>query len=112
MGDINLDIRKEEDDYITKRYKQLNDIYSLQFINTSECTRITHESASLIDHMLTNSCEMIKSSGVIHNGVSDHSMSYLIWKAHQAQSGVNYVTFRKSKGVDTDAFRSDLSQQN
>ena len=48
MGDINLDIRKDVDDYVTKRYKQINSIYSLQFINSSECTRITNESALLI----------------------------------------------------------------
>ena len=112
IGDINMDIRKDVDDYVTKRYKQINSIYSLQFINSSECTRITNESASLIDHMSTNSIEMIKSHGVIHNGVSDHSMSYLIWKAHQVHSGVKYVTYRKSKGVDIDTFKADLSKQN
>ena len=62
--------------------------------------------------MSTNSIEMIKSHGVIHNGVSDHSMSYLIWKAHQVHSGVNYVMYRKSKGVDIDTFKAELSKQN
>ena len=112
MGDINLNIRNEVDNYTIKRYKEINSIYSLDFVNTTECTRITNESATLIDHMLTNSIEMIRCFGVIHNGVSDHSMSYLIWKAHQTQSHVNYVTYRKSKGVDTELFKSDLSHLN
>ena len=45
------------------------------------------------DHMLTKSLNMIRSHGVIHTGVSDHSLSYLIWKANHVHSGVNYVTY-------------------
>ena len=52
----------------------------MQQINTNEYTRITNESATLVDHMVTNCPDKVKSSGVIHNGLSDHSMSYLVGK--------------------------------
>ena len=114
MGDINIDISNSLLLGDKKKYCQINNIHGMQQINTNEYTRITNESATLVDHMATNCPDKVKSSGVIHNGLSDHSMSYLVWKSHQNMSDSNpkYITFRKSKGIDMQLFIADLQEQN
>ena len=42
-------------------------------------TRITETSFTLIDHFYTSNVDKIVSSGVIHTGLSDHSMIYASW---------------------------------
>ena len=111
LGDINIDISKILSND-KKRYCQINDIHGLHQINTTEHTRVTCETATLVDHMVTNCINKVKSFGVIHNGLSDHSMSYLIWKTHHSLSKSHYITFRKSKGLDIEAFVTDLKAQN
>ena len=46
----------------------------------TEPTRVTPTSATVIDLILTNRSENISESGVIHLGVSDHSLVYLVRK--------------------------------
>ena len=96
MGDINCDLMSRPVSSETRKYNNLNNIYSLQQVNTSECTRVTVDSSTLVDHMLTNSIDKVKSFGVIHNGLSDHSMSFLIWKSQHTPFNGKFVTFRKS----------------
>ena len=39
-----------------------------------EATRVTMTITSLIDHMVTKTPEKMSDSGVIHTGISDHSL--------------------------------------
>ena len=113
VGDTNFDIFKKPLISQTKYYDQLNTIHGLYYINTTKCTRITSDTATLIDHMLTNDQNKIKASGVIDVCMGDHYMNYLIWKSPNLLTHAhNLVTFRKSKGVDLDAFRNDLKNIN
>ena len=55
------------------------DLYNLsQLIN--EPTRITASSATLIDHIFTNSLDRVVCSGVSHISISDHSLIYAFRK--------------------------------
>ena len=59
------------------------ELYQLtQIIN--DPTRITESTESLLDVCITSSSEKIISSGVIHLGISDHSLIYAVRK-------LNYV---------------------
>ena len=78
MGDVNYDLLKAKHNVLSDKYLGLNTIYSLHQVNTSKPTRITHESATLLDHMITNDLNNVQSYGVIHVGMSDHSLSYLV----------------------------------
>ena len=49
-----------------------------QLIN--EATRVTSNSSTLIDHILSNSCEKICQSGTISIGLSDHFLTYMTRK--------------------------------
>ncbi len=73
MGDLNCDVSKSPPDAHTRRLLFLSCIYQFeQLIN--EPTRVTRTSATLIDLIFTNKKENIIKSGVIHLGISDHSL--------------------------------------
>ena len=113
MGDINIDISKNLLTGEKKKYYEINNIHGMHQINMNECTRITNDTSTLLDHMVTDCLDKVNSSGVIHNGLSDHSMSYLVWKTHKnlPDSHAKYVTFRKSKGIDIQSFIAELELQ-
>ena len=78
MGDINCDIRKKFKSNVIRRFEEINTLYSMQQINSTQYTRVTHNSRSLIDHMLTNAIDFVKAHGVISVGLSDHNLCYFI----------------------------------
>ena len=113
MGDTNFDIYRKPALSHTKKYDQLNKMYGFHYVNTTKCTRITSETASLIDHMLTNYLDNIKRSGVLEVSMGDHFMNYMVWKSHNVTAHChNNVTFRKSNGTDWYSFREDLWKVN
>mgnify|MGYP000170449695 CR=1 FL=1 len=81
---------------------------------TEEPTRITKISSTLIDHHATNSTGKIARSGVIHIGISDHSLIYAIRKINPTKkTGTNIRTnkFRNMKRFDQQQFIADLLGQ-
>ena len=77
VGDINCDFVKPIPDSHTRRLQLSCSLYQLDQIIT-EPTRVTERSATLIDLFLTNKPENISNSGVIHLGISDHSMIFAV----------------------------------
>ena len=111
MGDLNCDIMKTPLSNETKHLNSINNIYSLNQINTTEYTRCSEHSISLIDHMLTNCCDMVASQGVIHSGISDHSICFLIWKHTVRDKTPRMITYRKMKNFDVNSFHNQLRSQ-
>ena len=70
-------------------------------------------SSTLIDHIITNKPENISKSGVIHTGISDHSLIYAIRKInyYSRQNVENIFEIRNMKKFHKNAFCNDLSQQ-
>jgi hypothetical protein len=65
----------------------------------------------MIDLCLTNSLSTTVDSGVIHLSISDHSMVYIIRKAHYVQTGTRNIETRSMKTFNRDSFLSELGQQ-
>ncbi len=77
VGDINSDVAKPVPDFHTRRLQLSCYLYQLDQIIT-EPTRVTRTSATLIDLFFTNNPENISNSGVIHLGISDHSIIFAV----------------------------------
>ncbi len=77
VGDINSDFAKPVPDFNTRRLQLSCSLYQLDQLIT-EPTRVTRTSATLIDLFFTNNPENISNSGVIHLGISDHSMIFAV----------------------------------
>ena len=61
------------------RHEKFCHTYSLKKLITCP-TRLTYNTSSLIDHILTNSTEKIFQSGIIDSGLSDHQVIFCIKK--------------------------------
>ena len=77
VGDLNCNVSKVSLDPHTRQLSFLCSLYQIdQLIDTP--TRVTDTSATMIDLVLTNVKENIHASGVIHLGISDHSLIYAV----------------------------------
>ena len=88
LGDLNCDVMKADKDSNTptKKIKSLYELYQL-WTNLPESlmdepARVTMTTSSLIDHIVTNTSEKISDSGVIHTGISDHSLVFAVRKIY------------------------------
>ena len=79
VGDLNCNLLDTEKNVHSRQRTDIMDIYQLEQIIT-EPTRITIDTASLIDVFITNTPLKVKSSGVIRLGISDHYMIYVCTK--------------------------------
>ena len=66
------------------RYKDFCQIHSLKQLITCP-TRVTCNTSTLIDHILTNSTEKIFQSGTIDSGISDHQLIFCTRKVKQVK---------------------------
>ena len=104
LGDLNCDVSKTQLDNQTRKLQFLCSLYQFdQLIN--EPTRVTPTSASLIDLILTNKPENISQSGVVHLGISDHSLIFAIRKLTLPKSGRTSPMVREVRD-----FKNDISQ--
>ena len=108
LGDINCNYLASTTDTQLTQLKQLSTVYQLtQLIN--EPTRVTSTSRTLIDVILTNEPSRIMSSGVMHFGISDHSLVYTVRKfAIPSKNTHKYVTTRSFKDFNANAFRDEI----
>ena len=95
----------------TKKLQEIMELYQLTQLIDSP-TRITNSSQSLLDVVITSTPEKIISSGVVHLGISDHSLIYAIRKLNRRVNtkaqGHNFLEFRNFKNFDAARFLDDL----
>ena len=77
----------------------------------NEPTRVTLTTSSLIDHVVTNTPEKISHSGVVHTGISDHSLIYAIRKIRHFQKNDDFVEIRNMKNFNENNFVNELLNQ-
>ena len=71
---------------------------------------MTDTSATMIDLVLTNVKENIHASGVIHLGISDHSLIYAVRKFMLPKTNPGVREIRDYKHFDAELFVEDLSR--
>ena len=108
MGDLNCNMMAENSDQSTSQLKSTCEIYQLQQLINSP-TRITESTSTLIDLILTNMPSRIVTTGVIHIGISDHSLVYAVRKfSIPKRYKPKYITTRQFKNFKADKFREEL----
>jgi hypothetical protein len=113
LGDLNCDMLKSVSDQPTKTLKTIYEAYQLSQLIT-EGTRITNRSCTLIDHYVTSMPEKINLSGVIHTGISDHSLIYGIRKINpiiSSRKKAKKIEVRNMKRFNQHHFNEDLLSQ-
>ena len=63
-------------------------------------TRITCNTSSLIDHVLTNAVDKVSQIGVLDTGLSDHQLIFFTRKLNKIKTGTTkYLSFRSMKKI-------------
>ena len=76
-------------------------------------TRITCNSATIIDHMLESYPERFTQQGIIDVGLSDHQLIFCTRKLSRIKRGVHkHVKFRSFKHYSADLFKETLTSIN
>ena len=75
LGDTNLDLLKYDSEDVVRCYFDLLQEHGFAPL-ISRPTRITYHSATLIDHIFTNSCTSVTKPGIIVTDITDHLASY------------------------------------
>ena len=109
MGDLNCDVSKTPPESNTRKLQLLSLLYQLDQL-ISEPTRVTGTSATLIDLFFTNKPENIIQSGVVHIGISDHSLIYAVRKFTLPKSRERVKIARNFKNFNANDFLSDIFQ--
>ena len=110
LGDLNVNIDQSIESYNKNTLNEIFDIYGLDQL-IQEPTRVTESSSSLIDLCLTNSLTTVVVSGVIHLSISDHSLIYVVRKAHYVQTDAKIIEARTMRSFNSENFLNDLNQQ-
>lgn len=112
VGDLNCDMLHKpsngESEY-GKRLRRILCSHGLKNIINSP-TRITANSKSLIDLVITSQPSKIQTSGSIDLGISDHHLIFAIFKVARSNPKPKVISTNNYKSLDTKQFRSDFDQ--
>ena len=109
MGDMNMDIFKYGSHDQTDTY--VDGIFSRGFLpRILKPTRVTHTSATLIDHILTNDITSRSTSGIVINEVADHFAIFHISASNQSSIKPNIKYIRIFSEVNISKFKSELDR--
>ena len=93
---------------ICKHYMEFCSMFGLKQLIKSP-TPITCNTATLIDHILTNSTNKISQPGIIETGISDHQMIYCTRKIQRQKFNKHkYIKCRSFKNYSTELFQEEL----
>ena len=109
IGDLNCDL--SHPDKGTKDGQALIDLADVYYLTSliKTPTRITTDSSSLIDVVLTNKPRSVVTSVAFHLGLSDHHFVYTILRSYCPQSSPRTVIKRRFKHYDPELFSCDVS---
>ena len=110
LGDLNCNMH-DGSNHNSSTLTSILDIYGLSQL-ISEPTRITPTSSTLIDLCITSSPEKISKAGVVHLGISDHSLVFMTLKISYERTGSHRtIETRAFKDFNHHHFLDDVTQQ-
>ena len=110
LGDLNCNMH-DGSNHNSSTLTNILDIYGLSQL-ISEPTRITPTSSTLIDLCIASSPEKISKAGVVHLGISDHSLVFMTLKICYERTGSHRtIETRAFKNFNHHHFLDDVAQQ-
>ena len=104
-GDVNCDLLANVHSNHTNRLLTIANLFQLTQI-IDEPTRVTEYTSTLVDRLMTNKPENISNTGVLHLGVSDHSLIYGCRKIAFSRNPPKLVESRCLKNYKSSAFKA------
>ncbi len=107
LGDMNIDLLKFDSHSKTNNY--LENIFASGFLPMiHKPTRVTHSSATLIDHIYTNDISNSAQSGIIITDVADHFATFLICKCKRTKLQPKTIKIRQFSEENITKFKNKL----
>ena len=107
LGDININLLNGKFAgrlSLPKNYREFCSMHGLKQIIATP-TRVTEKTATLLDHVLTNSKDRISQSGVLEIGISDHMPIFCTRKiTHTKLFDHKYISIRSLKNYSQEKF--------
>ena len=110
MGDFNINLINYHSHYLTNEFvDMIYSFYSKPLI--TKPTRITSNSATLIDNIFTNDIDNIVLNGILYLDISDHLPSFVITKLSNSKcdSSLNLIIQRDFNNNNLGKFKEALS---
>ena len=109
IGDLNFNMLVDGNTEPDPHLSEFCDCFCMA--NTiTEPTRVTNNSASLIDVILTSNPERFALSGTMKLGISDHDLIYTIRKQKIQRPPPKLIEYRSMKNLDRDKYLDELSK--
>jgi len=109
LGDINCDLLHPTAlSHVSTYLCNIFDIFGLHQL-IKEPTRITSTTKTLIDLCVTNAIDCTTNSGVLHTGISDHSLVYMSRKQRVIKSKPKICKVRSFKHFNDASFIDEIS---
>ena len=112
LGDLNCDFLPGSTTHSTSARTNIFDIYGLRQLIT-EPTHISHPHRKpqlIYVYTVTNACDKVINSGVLHLGISDHYLMHMTRKAHYDHTLPCTVETRQFKNFQKENFLYDLEE--
>ena len=116
LGDLNCNLLRVNEcssysDLQTKTRNLLHifDVFNMQNM-IKEATRITPLTKTLIDVIATNKPELVRATGVLPLGITDHSLVYATIRLKQKRPPPVVITVRNFKQFNTENFKADMER--
>lgn len=106
FGDFNVDLLDVESAATAYVMESLDAFGLSQIIN--EPTRVTANSATLIDYIVTSNTSIVKNVSVIPNHEADHHLTRCTLDVPHSKPNIIFRTHRNFKNLDYNQFYSDL----
>ena len=108
IGDLNCDILKNSPE--SRVFRNLCSSLNLTQLISSP-TRVTSQSSTLIDVIMTTNTALVTESGVMENHISDHYLIFTVLKLKLPKPQPTFTTVRSYKHYDRNMFLEDIAQE-
>ena len=105
-GDLNCNYKKKADNKTLKEIVKMNGFEQV----IKESTRVTQDTSTLIDVVLTTHSTRILKSIVANIGISDHELTGVIRRMHCVKYKPRKITYRDYSHYHTEALKSELNK--
>ena len=93
----------------TRNLLPIFDVFNMQNV-IKEATRITPSTETLIDVIATNKPELVRTTGVLPLGITDHSLVYATLRLKRKRPPPTVITVRNFKQFNTENFKADMEE--
>ena len=108
LGDFNYNLYCKRDSRVVRQLCNQNNLHQM----IDHPTRVTENSSTLIDLILTNRPCNIREKNVISHGLSDHRLVYVVCKHFRPKAPPRVVRTRAFKRLNVELFRLALQNAN